>query len=883
MPEPFANDTGHRTIIEIDSGRHVVLGGAGTAKTSLLVERTRRAACRISTGRMANITHSRRAAMKIRKEVTESAHEYITYGVYTGSLHGLCLQMLKEEGLLGNEFSVIGEDEALDILQMLGAGALRPEPSVDLCKKAINCQHWVHMWKSKYDNAFMSGIQGYDRHACMSVCEAAEIMDSPDDRPNKATFCTLYDNIEDIVTQKTFGSEDADTAAMVLLARRYEVYKKENNLIDFQDMLTLAYDYLQDPDCHYLKYSWIQVDEAQDLSDLEMAIVESFASKNACIVYFADNQQSVLSFRGVKMETLTRLINTCGGNVHVLHRNYRSRKAIYQRILCFLRRMLRVETALLPHFAGDTAAEPDDFEIASVYSAKEECDLVVSRALRLPLDESMAVIVPSRNDAEAVTQALESSGIAAFKMAGDDVFRSPAMRLISSHLSVLIRDNDQESWVRVLGGLSLPGLDTTAKVRILLKELKDHMLSPSDLLLHPDGSYMAKAAEAWKGEVVVFDTETTGLSTATDDIVQIAAIKLVDGRVVDTFETLMYTSKDIPYRLHGNLNPMFDYYQANPKVGRREGLEAFLNFVGDAVLFAHNAEFDYHILEANLRRDCLLDDFARRHPLYFDSLKMARLAEPRLHSYRLEFLIRALGLEGENTHLAGDDVAATVNLIDHCMRRYAAVSQRQAEVLHEIKDMAETFRSRYQGIYVDSKNALNAHQGEGPTLLAQELRRIYDAFLAGDIISPVPKMDYVVAHVDGMVVDRESEATLASQVNAHLFEICGSKESDLCSLSIVKEHVFIATPYTAKGQEYDRVIVFHANDGSYPHFRNRTQPKKEQKLNEEDARKFYVAMSRARKKLLITYRRRNAGVRNGYAFDQPADPSPFLALLEENK
>ena len=75
------------------------------------------------------------------------------------------------------------------------------------------------------------------------------------------------------------------------------------------------------------------------------------------------------------------------------------------------------------------------------------------------------------------------------------------------------------------------------------------------------------------------------------------------------------------------------------------------------------------------------------------------------------------------------------------------------------------------------------------------------------------------------------------------------KEADLCGSSTIQEHVFVSTIHKAKGLEFDNVIVFDAVDGRIPNYYNGDN----QQLNDEDARKLYVAMSRAKRRLFISY------------------------------
>ena len=79
-------------------------------------------------------------------------------------------------------------------------------------------------------------------------------------------------------------------------------------------------------------------------------------------------------------------------------------------------------------------------------------------------------------------------------------------------------------------------------------------------------------------------------------------------------------------------------------------------------------------------------------------------------------------------------------------------------------------------------------------------------------------------------------------------EISTLKEADLCGSKSINEHIFVTTIHKAKGLEFDNVIVFDAVDGRMPNYYSRNNPHQ----LAEDARKFYVALSRAKQRLYVS-------------------------------
>ena len=153
---------------------------------------------------------------------------------------------------------------------------------------------------------------------------------------------------------------------------------------------------------------------------------------------------------------------------------------------------------------------------------------------------------------------------------------------------------------------------------------------------------------------VVVDTETTGTNAGTDRLLEIAAVKVQGGRIVDQFARLVNPQRSVPRRitmLTGITTAMvFD------KPPTAEVLPAFLDFVGDAVLVAHNMPFDIGFLNAEFQRAGLA-------PIPNETLCTLRLARRLLrglHSKALSSLIDFFDLVIENRHRAlGDALAAT--------------------------------------------------------------------------------------------------------------------------------------------------------------------------------------------------------------------------------
>ena len=160
-------------------------------------------------------------------------------------------------------------------------------------------------------------------------------------------------------------------------------------------------------------------------------------------------------------------------------------------------------------------------------------------------------------------------------------------------------------------------------------------------------------------EFVVFDVETTGLSpTDGDRIVEIAAMKIKDGQVVDKFYSLVNPKRDLPAAATRVNNITGDMVAQAPTA--EEVLPKLLSFIAGACVAGHNVRFDLGFLSYEL---ALMGRKLNESTPAVDTLKMAKELLPYLSNYRLSYLARSLGVTVSETHRAMADVELTVQVL----------------------------------------------------------------------------------------------------------------------------------------------------------------------------------------------------------------------------
>ena len=177
-------------------------------------------------------------------------------------------------------------------------------------------------------------------------------------------------------------------------------------------------------------------------------------------------------------------------------------------------------------------------------------------------------------------------------------------------------------------------------------------------------------------DVVVLDTETTGLSFAHDELIQIAAARMDQGRIIEWFVTFVNPGKQISEEI-SHLTGISNEDVANAPAPE-QALSDLVAFVGASKVVAHNADFDR--------------TFTTKHPAglpllenaWIDSLDLSRIALPRLKSHRLIDLVKAFDAP-LSTHRADADVEATCALYRILL---AAVSCMPRSLVKAIASMA---------------------------------------------------------------------------------------------------------------------------------------------------------------------------------------------------
>lgn len=797
----FIPDADQQRVIDLFDCKALVLASPGCGKTEILSQRVIKAHqyYGVPYDKMLCLTFTNRASREMKERIKEVITEP-TSELFVGNLHRFCVRFLIDNELIPLNATIIDDEDQIEII----SGFYSYVPQTWEIRGVIQQAVYDYQMEHNHPDYIRLGVQ-----------------------PN----------------------------SYISVAKKYRAYKEKNLILDFDDILLYTYTALLSKDTTgmlYTGYEWIQLDEIQDLNPLQLAIVERIIHpQKSTVVFLGDEQQSIYSFIGAGKKTMDRIKELCANNVHRLYSNYRSPKYIVDLLNHYARHQLKVDSGLLPRPVS-TGSDGGNHLFSICCDCADELPRIIANTVRRlygKSPDSIGILVRTNQMADEVSGILTKHYVKHLKISNKDVFKRVDFKTLFAHFAVVSDATRISEWARIL--YQTKAMNKMMNARKFMSQLKDLGLTPIDLMRSDEGSYVLDFNSLFSNrELVLFDTETTGLDVYNDDIIQIAAIKVKNGQIVphSEFDLIIETKKEIPALLGVLPNPMVDVYNNSHRYQPAEAFRLFFEYAGNLPLVGHNVGYDISILQNNVLRYC---------PGYgefdfmncWDTLRIAKLLDPYLRNHKLVNLLQVYGLEGVNSHNAIDDVKATYHLAKHLSEKIVAIQDAQMTFLEDdrVRLIRNKLIDKYKAYYEHTCRLMSSNRRDEEHTLVAELAYIYNELLAKKYIKEIEHFHYITELIDNVVIDKENDLYFNQQVNNHLHEMRTFNEADLYQNGIVKEHVHIMTIHKAKGLQFDNVIVCDVTQGAFPLWKAQNEGL------EEYARLLYVAMSRARKQLFITY------------------------------
>ena len=244
-------------------------------------------------------------------------------------------------------------------------------------------------------------------------------------------------------------------------------------------------------------------------------------------------------------------------------------------------------------------------------------------------------------------------------------------------------------------------------------------------------------------EIVAFDIETTGLSALRDKITEIAAVAIKNGEITGEFHTYANPEMKIPANITQLTGITDETVKDAPS--QAEAVRAFLDFIGNRVLCAHNASFDLGFIS----EACENNGFPFS-PVCFDTLELSRALLPDIYNHKLPTVAVALGLPSFTHHRALDDTRTTAFIIAKLLEKlYAQGVTTKDEINGFVAAQPSKSRRRPNHIIIFARTQVG---------IKNLYRLITDSHLEHFNRFPIIPKSLLTKHRDGLLIGSACEA-----------------------------------------------------------------------------------------------------------------------------
>ncbi|HGY54099.1 MAG TPA: hypothetical protein ENK44_00215 [Caldithrix abyssi] len=429
----------------------------------------------------------------------------------------------------------------------------------------------------------------------------------------------------------------------------------------------------------------------------------------------------------------------------------------------------------------------------------------------------------------------------------------------------------------------LPVENLSCRYELMFKQTTDRRRSVLSVLFRWLQAHLQREDQPVFDDYVIFDLETTGKNPETCGVVEIAAVRVKEGEIIDEFQTLVNPGMEIEEEAREVHHISTEDIAQAPS--EKEAWEQFKAFAGNSLLIAHNGYgFDFRVL------DRLAKDFnqPRLSNVRYDTLILARTLFPNQQN-SIDGLAARFKLDAGTRHRALDDVKVLqeifVRLLDILGEQDVKISGEEFTeyialgnvLLNELSAVEDKifFSAGIQKLlspYSRIRSAYAAQFGIEEDELLNNLKRIASRQTA---VSVLYKNEDDFALRIMQTAKEFNEMPVDEAIAEFLSFVALVNPQD--SLEPV-DAVSMLTYHAAKGLEFDRVIIVGMEDENMPSFfayknddeDDRTVTKK----LEEQKRLLYVGITRAKSEVILT------AVKNRFGRLQKA--SPFLNEIKES-
>lgn len=664
-----------RIVIEELEQNILLLASAGTGKTNTLARRIVNilASKRAKAEEILCLTFTNKGSREIKSAVQKELGAEAN-AMYMGTFHSFCLHILRTEGKKNSDFYqdlIVFDEEDAEILVL----ELRNDKWKGISTKDI-CNALAYVKEQRALRGNTSGEMLLDYQATV-----AAILKEEGSRKQLMRALRLKDLAADNYLM------DVLTADIPRLATGYEQKLAENHAVDFTDLITKVYALFQDEDSVSFwrnAYRYICIDEAQDTSTLEYAVLRKICNGNKVLIC-GDFFQTIYTWRGSSPEELIEnYINEFAPRIVTFVTNYRSSGLLFEAGFSTLEAMfpqiVKKTYAIRPQSIH--AMDGDPIVIVESQSRERSAEAMYKKILsvheqakqREEEKPSVAILVRRNVDAQNfseefmhIRRKMGPEKRLDFYLV-DDVkfFKRTEIKDVLAFLKVVINRHDSVSAKRIIEKFA-PNIGKATIEKLESEDCRKTGIRLSDFLniQNYTKDLFDDLVDSLNDEnIIVFDVESTGVDTTTDEIIQIAAIRInAKGEELERFERFITPKGSV-----GESEAVHHFSDAFLAEHGEEApvvLEAFRKFAENATIVGHNVQFDISILGSELKRHNLPE---AKFKAVYDTLDLYRRYYPNEKNHKLEHLSQRFDTNHKPSHNALDDILATGELLVQIVR-----------------------------------------------------------------------------------------------------------------------------------------------------------------------------------------------------------------------
>ncbi|MGL5616497.1 MAG: 3'-5' exonuclease [Sarcina sp.] len=865
-----------KIVVETLDRNIILTSSAGTGKTAVLTERIYNILNKklATEEEILSITFTNKAAKEMKSRIEERLGGSTKSTIKT--FHSFCLEIIrsnaKDKTDIPTDFVVVDEEDARDAVRKISA---IQAPGYDRTFIDIAMIH-----------KFIDKIKEH-RIKTNNFTEDEEV-----DYKNSMKNLEINhrDDFDDCFKSEGHFNRRLKEFLLNFGAKYVVFYNKQlrsDKSLDFNDLVSYAKILFNEDDVvnyYRAKYKFINIDEVQDTSFSDYELIEKLFKddKEKNILLCGDRFQTIYKWRGSEPDKIFESFKkSCNPIEIAFDKNYRSTKILTRAANDFLKNSFGEKFSAIYKDEVTSCSKEDGEKIKVIdYGSTEAEAIGILNEFKLLEKQGedlskVAVLTRLNNYNKELSKTLarvsENEDFQFILVDEYKFFRRSEIKDITALFKVLANRDDALSLERILKRLNT-GIGKAILDKMKTREFRLARIKLSDFISDytASGEFYSNLLNAYDksedGNIVVFDVESTGTDITTDEIIQIAAIKIDSkGNILDSYERFIKPNKSVgaSAKVHGFTD---EFLQKNG-LSKEEVLKEFREYTKDKIIVGHNVQYDINIFTSELSRANIGAPLFKG---FYDTLDIYRRFYPAskeydIKNYKLEHLSEVFKTNHKPSHNAMDDITTTKELLVMAIEdKIRASSFERIALIGDLYRSFEEFRVKFRRL-LDKSYELR------PFELINEIEKEFN------ILNKYPQEEREERYqrvmnfkkILSVLDDKEKSSRDALIGITEITALSGGEIEEIISSTEEKPRIPIITVHQAKGLEYDTVIVSGLVEGKFPIYRGDF---------DEEGKLFYVAITRAKKRLILTYP--SKGI-SKYGKEYDNNISPFIETIDK--